>query len=850
MYGKYATFTDPIHNGTYEAISPLRAELSQAGKTILISGGTTGIGYGIARGFVKASAARVIITGRRAEVVSKAVANLQQEADGTEVVGIPSDVSNAEAVNTLWDGLKSGGIVVDVLVLSAVGFPPSKPLRDVGTAEIWKVFDINVRAQLQMTEQFDKQEGKGSSETKAISVHDFNVGREYPGYALTKHSFQLGLQLIAQDTPPEEIQIISYNPGAIFTENAQEKGYTEDSIPWDHVDLPGHFAVWAASPEAKFLHGRFVWATWLYEALSYVWGPLEFRQKILVEENSFGITENLQCALQHLRHGIEDRIVWVDAICINQGDIAERNHQVTLMKEIYSRCTRDLAWLGPNPGSSRIDSSERGGQGDDNAVSNKNLKRLQNGMRIFSGMYHHDAETLDSMLRRWQSRQRFRAGIRDKTPRWILSYDDEKALMYLFREAPLWTRIWVMQELSCANNVLLIAGTETLDWEDVALFLGDDNKPYADAFHVTGGHSSLNGAVVTIFGVIQTIQQQRRIMRDVDEGKYESKLIDVLARFRYADSRDPRDVIYGLLGLVSELHPVRVDYGKTTRELFADVTKFFIDSSGNLDIVCQNPWVAPRPKDKDEAESLPSWMVDFKNERRFTLFTDGLESMLFAQRGIFSAGSPTCVVPCEVFHDGLLSTRGVILDKLGPVLRGDPQTPALERDLLKLMELYFEEGQLDDDSSAVYTPTGEPLFRAFWRTIVMDCKAYPIRRLAPEDIEADEKIFRALAKRDTFNDTPEYHLVSFQMLMRASSNWVFAMSKTGLLLKVSKEAQEDDILAILDGGKVPCLLRPFHESNELRCRMIHSVYIHGYMDGRVASMVEEGRLLKRDILLA
>ncbi|GAW23753.1 hypothetical protein ANO14919_133290 [Xylariales sp. No.14919] len=273
MYGKYATFTDPIHDNTYGAISPLRPELSQVGKTILISGGSTGIGYGIARGFVKASAARVIITGRREDVVSKAAADLQQEANRTEVTGISSDVSSEEAVDALWDQLKSNGIVVDVLVLSAVGFPPSKPLRDVGTAVIWKVFDMNVRAQLQMSERFDKQEGHNGSKTKylvyvsSVSVHDFNVGREYPGYALTKHSAQLGLQLMAQDTPPEDIQIISYNPGAIFTENARDKGWAEDSIPWDHVDLPGHFAVWAASPEAKFLHGRFVWASWDVEKL-------------------------------------------------------------------------------------------------------------------------------------------------------------------------------------------------------------------------------------------------------------------------------------------------------------------------------------------------------------------------------------------------------------------------------------------------------------------------------------------------------------------------------------------------------------------------------------------------------
>ncbi|KAI0104340.1 short-chain dehydrogenase [Nemania sp. FL0031] len=268
MFGKYATFTDPIHNNTYAAISPLRPELSQAGKTVLVSGARTGIGYGIARGFVKASAAKVIITGRRAEVVSQAARDLQVEADKTEIIGIACDVSDETAIDALWDKLKSEGATVDVLVLNAVGFPPKKPLRDIGAKGIWKLFDINVRAQLQMSDRFFRQGGKGGSETKylvyvsSVSVHDFNVGREYPGYALTKHSVQLALQLIAQDSMPEEVQIISYHPGSIFTENAQDKGWTKDAIPWDHVDLPGHFAVWAASPEAKFLHGRFVWASW------------------------------------------------------------------------------------------------------------------------------------------------------------------------------------------------------------------------------------------------------------------------------------------------------------------------------------------------------------------------------------------------------------------------------------------------------------------------------------------------------------------------------------------------------------------------------------------------------------
>ncbi|KAI0402266.1 NAD(P)-binding protein [Xylaria palmicola] len=268
MFGKYAQFTDTAHNNTYPAISPLRPELSQAGKTVLISGGNTGIGYGIAQGFVSASAARVIITGRRADVVLKATEDLKKAGDKTEVVGIPCDVSDSAAVDALWDKLESEDVVVDVLVLNAVAFPPEKPLRDLGVEGLWKIFDMNVRAQLQISERFYKQKKRETSETKyliyvsSVSVHDFNIGGEYLAYGLTKHSVQLGLQLIAQDTLPDELQVISYHPGAILTENALAKGWKEDSFPWDHVDLPGHFAVWAASPEARFLHGRFVWASW------------------------------------------------------------------------------------------------------------------------------------------------------------------------------------------------------------------------------------------------------------------------------------------------------------------------------------------------------------------------------------------------------------------------------------------------------------------------------------------------------------------------------------------------------------------------------------------------------------
>ncbi|KAI1819221.1 heterokaryon incompatibility protein-domain-containing protein [Xylaria intraflava] len=607
-----------------------------------------------------------------------------------------------------------------------------------------------------------------------------------------------------------------------------------------------------------------------YEALSYVWGPLEFTQDILVEGQPFQITENLECALRHLRHASSARVIWVDALCINQANIAERNHQVTLMKDIYSQCTRDLAWLGPNPGSFRLATREKQALESSRTESDREeqheevvdfgFKRIQEGMRIFRNMHRRDKITLDTMLSRWQHRRDLLMNPQDDGGEayhcWLLSYDEEDSLLQLFRYASLWSRAWVMQEISCAQRVLLLAGTETVDWSDINSFLGDENRPYADAFHVTGGHHSVYGILVSIFGLIQTIQQQRRIMKDVEEGKYESRLIDVLARFKYADARDPRDLIYGFLGLVSQKHTIRVDYAKPMEALSIEVTSFFINESANLDIICQNPWTVNGNAPRDRVSS-PSWAVDFADERRSGHFEGGLEAMLFGQRGIFSAGPPSCSVPCKVSPGGLLHVSGVILDEVRVIVE---EHEAEDEEWYHMwINRFFDGEKLIRDNSATYVPTGEPHFRAYWRTLVMDCMSYPIRRLLPEDIEADDKVFTKMAQLDFARDhataTDDFvssfrKLRSSMMLNRSFVNWAFAMSKTGLLLMVGKNAQVGDVLAILDGGKVPCLLRPCRDGRELRYRVLNSTYIHGYMEGRAATDVQQGLLQKQEILLA
>ncbi|KAJ4125227.1 hypothetical protein NW754_013513 [Fusarium falciforme] len=83
-----------------------------------------------------------------------------------------------------------------------------------------------------------------------------------------------------------------------------------------------------------------------YEALSYAWGSNDKSEVIIAEGRVLPVTESLHMALQHLRQEDIDRILWVDAICIDQSNVAERGHQVTSMGSIYERATNVIIWLG------------------------------------------------------------------------------------------------------------------------------------------------------------------------------------------------------------------------------------------------------------------------------------------------------------------------------------------------------------------------------------------------------------------------------------------------------------------------------------------------------------------------
>ncbi|GFG16914.1 putative dioxygenase C576.01c [Aspergillus lentulus] len=232
-------FVQKTHRAPYEEINPRLPNLSQQRRTILITGGSSGIGFAIARAFALADADRVIILGRREAAVTEAVSSLRSELPSSfqgQISGRVCDVSDQAHIDDLWDQLARDNVDIDVVVLNAASFSQAKPVLDLGVDTLLDDYRVNVLAGYRFAQRLSRQNASKKKyliNVSTIAIHNFDMAPNNLNYGASKNAAALLLQLIARDVPPSDMQIVSFHPGAVLTETARSHGYDENTLPWD-----------------------------------------------------------------------------------------------------------------------------------------------------------------------------------------------------------------------------------------------------------------------------------------------------------------------------------------------------------------------------------------------------------------------------------------------------------------------------------------------------------------------------------------------------------------------------------------------------------------------------------------
>lgn len=555
-----------------------------------------------------------------------------------------------------------------------------------------------------------------------------------------------------------------------------------------------------------------------YEALSYVWGEASTIHVIQCSGMKIQITSNLEGALRQLRYANRPRVLWVDAICINQDDKAERSSQVRMMQEIYASAKRVVVWLGPSA------------EEDARAFSSlQNLKSQWNGkddswFLIRLGWY------------RDRSGRVFSGGAH----RSMLTDIEYEHLITLLRRE--WfRRTWVIQEVASSQSATIHCGAQSMPWEifaDVYMRLGDNFLPVSQL----GGedaHQSLEN--------ITAIERARRS----HSGPLSMSLFHILVATSFTKCKDQRDKIFAVVGLAKdwvERRAIMPDYD-TREEEVLDVFKDFAIADSNHHKNLRALSCASGPS---TTPSLPSWVPDWRKIANAHPFTRYSERTKFCASGGMKP---------EAWHSDnktVLHVTGMQVDSIAALGSEPAFTKAIavfeinmaKVDALKQSYLWLQECQaLSRENNGIVASAGDD---ELWRTLTcgLTGEAFPAPSRYSKYFTKYMDFMSSAAERfeeylresrttvsgvrglDEVIPHFETHAIIEASLDRWSSRRRFSLTSNGRLACVPKNAREGDAICVLFGGEVPYVLRPTGDGYHA---VVGECYIDSIMHGESLS---------------
>jgi Heterokaryon incompatibility protein (HET) len=370
-----------------------------------------------------------------------------------------------------------------------------------------------------------------------------------------------------------------------------------------------------------------------YQAVSYTWGSNRgIGHFIRIDGRPFLVTPTLNRALHYLRYADQPRLLWVDAVCINQRGHTEKSHQVPKMRRIFATASRVVVWLD-------VDETDRDISGD--------IEPLFTNLR---GLADADKEGISARLAQLPESQR-------------------KALGKLF-QLPWWERLWVIQEVTASRRTVIQCRNFSVEWDELVVFC-----LYPEI-------ALQLGIPQRAIWFVKQVHWLRNSTVDLPYG-----LLGLAYRFRHSKATDDRDRLFALKNLI--LAPentlgVVADYNKLNTSIFIAFTKEAIRKYKTLNVLVRLEF-EPGMKQRyfwsfgKRDSSWPSWVsgwpdAGLENLRR-PLWDGGLalETGLLPADGICQDYAP---VKCrtDLADPNVIAVQGFTVDVIkqtGGMYRGD-----------------------------------------------------------------------------------------------------------------------------------------------------------------------------------
>ncbi|RYN86104.1 hypothetical protein AA0120_g8480 [Alternaria tenuissima] len=559
-----------------------------------------------------------------------------------------------------------------------------------------------------------------------------------------------------------------------------------------------------------------------YEAISYVWGDVKHTVDVWCNGLQVPITASLASALRNFRHHSEPRLLWADALCINQKDDQEKGHQVKRMGQVYANAKCVLVWLGC----------------DVNNVAADTFALICEANAYFGGSFA-------------KARNKARRMELFEKP-YPISIDQDRwsGVVKLFK-FPWFERVWTVQEVAVAAECRMFWGSANVDVADVleiCVWFWAKQDFYVTVRDIVGSIKRRSRKSIALYFQYNTNrpvswQQSRAGLTHIATLYKEQTLCGILRTSRKLKATDPRDHVYAFLGC-----PVAKD-GDGRTLVDADYTPSILVL--NIRLACalmKNPTEGPIALSAvchESRESLlnsgyPSWVPAWHvpGQHRVRIMDPSYWYRAGGSTKFFTTISPD--------EEDFLTVGGFVFDKViwsSNTIQGDmtglsythPNPAAHGSDELPIDTLL---------NHVFQTATGLGL--AIRREdIVCTLKlGYPARssshsfshRRQKKELEAYRRKTRLA--RSSGVETAEwtirekYHALNFEKTLGICNRQKVFLTENGRLgiIPVGKLVETGDVCCIIFGATVPFLLTPAKDG---RHRLISNCYIHGAMDGAV-----------------